>query len=73
MRILKIISGYPPLYTGGSELYSQAISEELSKRHEVDVFTAEEDPCRPDFEVRVQELKTSLRLQVYCNPYLGLR
>jgi glycosyltransferase involved in cell wall biosynthesis len=52
MRILKIIHGYPPLYNAGSEVYSQSICDELSKRHEVAVFTREENPFAPDFTIR---------------------
>jgi len=52
MRILKIIHGYPPLYSAGSEVYSQSICDELSKRHEVAVFTREENPFAPDFTMR---------------------
>ncbi|MBV6403454.1 MAG: D-inositol-3-phosphate glycosyltransferase [Flavobacteriales bacterium] len=52
MRILKIIHGYPPLYNAGSEVYSQSICNELAKRHEVLVFTREEDPFTADFTFR---------------------
>ncbi len=52
MRILKIIHGYPPLYSAGSEVYSQSICDQLAKRHEVLVFTREEDPFAPDFSLR---------------------
>jgi len=54
MKILKVIHGYPSLYNAGSEVYSQTICHELVKRgHEVHVFTREEDPFRPDGEVRI--------------------
>jgi glycosyltransferase involved in cell wall biosynthesis len=52
MRILKIIHGYPPLYSAGSEVYSQSICDELTKRHEVLVFTREENPFAADFSLR---------------------
>jgi glycosyltransferase involved in cell wall biosynthesis len=52
MRILKIIHGYPPLYSAGSEVYSQSICAQLAKRHEVLVFTREENPFAPDFSLR---------------------
>ena len=52
MRILKIIHGYPPLYSAGSEVYSQSVCNELFKRHEVAVFTREEDPFAADFTLR---------------------
>lgn len=52
MHILKIIHGYPPAYNAGSEIYSQSIVNELKKKHRITVFTREEDPFRPDFELR---------------------
>ena len=48
MRVLKIIHGYPPRYNAGSEVYSQTLCAELSRRHEVHVFTREENPFAPD-------------------------
>lgn len=58
MKILKIIHGYPPMYNAGSEVYSQSVCDELSKRHEVAVFTREEDPFVPDFSLRREVGKT---------------
>ena len=52
MHILKIIHGYPLRYNAGSEVYSQSICNELSQQHRVSIFTREENPFRPDFEVR---------------------
>jgi len=52
MRILKIIHGYPPRYNAGSEVYSRTLCAELSKRHEVHVFTREENLFLPDGGVR---------------------
>jgi glycosyltransferase involved in cell wall biosynthesis/MoaA/NifB/PqqE/SkfB family radical SAM enzyme len=62
MKILKIIHGYPPGYNAGSEVYSQSICEELSKKHEVFVFTREEDPYHPDFSIREEKVSRSLSL-----------
>ncbi len=62
MNILKIIHGYPPLYNAGSEVYSQSICEELSRKHHVTVFTREEDPFRPDFEIRSEQRNECLEL-----------
>ncbi len=55
MHILKIIHGYPMLYNAGSEVYSQSICNELSKDHRVSIFTREENPFRPDFEIRKEQ------------------
>lgn len=52
MKILKIIHGYPQLYSAGSEVYSQSICDELRKKHEVVVFTREEDVYRADNIIR---------------------
>ncbi len=55
MKILKIIHGFPPLYNAGSEVYSHSVVEELSKRHEVLVFTREENVFEPDFKFRTEQ------------------
>jgi glycosyltransferase involved in cell wall biosynthesis len=60
MHILKIIHGYPMLYNAGSEVYSQSICNELSIRNRVSIFTREENPFRPDFEIR-EDAETPLR------------
>ncbi len=63
MRVLKVISGYPPLYVAGSEIYSQTLCEALAARgHEVDVFTGAQDPYRPDFEVEMTQEAERLRV-----------
>lgn len=53
MHLLKIIHGYPPLYNAGSEVYSQSVCNELTRRgHRVSVFTRGEDPYAPDHAIR---------------------
>jgi glycosyltransferase involved in cell wall biosynthesis len=52
MHILKIIHGYPPEYNAGSEVYSQSICNELSKKNEVTLFSREENEYEPDFSIR---------------------
>ena len=54
MKILKVIHGYPMRYNAGSEVYSQTLCHALAERHEVHVFTREEDAFAPDFRMRVQ-------------------
>ena len=51
MKILKIIHGYPPEYNAGSEVYSQNICRELSKFHEVHVFSRQEDLFKNDYMI----------------------
>lgn len=68
MHILKIIHGYPPNYNAGSEVYSQSICNELSKRHKVSVFTREENPYAPCFGIREQKVNNNLTLYLVNNP-----
>lgn len=52
MNILKVIHGYPPLYNGGSEVYSQLLCLELAKQgHMVHVFTRQENPFADDYQI----------------------
>jgi len=69
MHILKIIHGYPPNYNAGSEVYSQSICNELSKRHKVSVFTREENPYAPCFRIRDQKINDNLTLFFVNNPH----
>lgn len=52
MRVLQVIHGYPMRYNAGSEVYTQTLAQALAARHEVEVFTREEDPFAPDYAVR---------------------
>jgi radical SAM protein with 4Fe4S-binding SPASM domain len=49
MKILKVIHGYPPRYSAGSEVYSQILAQELANRHEVQVFSRQENSFLPDY------------------------
>jgi glycosyltransferase involved in cell wall biosynthesis/MoaA/NifB/PqqE/SkfB family radical SAM enzyme len=47
--------GYPPLFSGGSEVYTQTLATNLAQSpacEAVEVFSREHDPFRPDFAVR---------------------
>jgi len=65
MHILKIIHGYPPNYNAGSEVYSQSVCNELSKKHKVSVFTREENPYEPDFGIRQASRSMNPNLIIY--------
>lgn len=67
MHILKIIHGYPPHYNAGSEVYSQSVCNELSKKHKVTVFTREENPYSPDFAVRHKKEHENLNFYIINN------
>lgn len=68
MHILKIIHGYPSNYNAGSEVYSQSICNELSKKHKVSVFTREENPYFPCFNIREHKVNDNLTLYIVNNP-----
>ncbi len=52
MKILKVIHGYPPRYTAGSEVYSKILCHELARQgHEIIVFTREENAYKQEYEV----------------------
>jgi glycosyltransferase involved in cell wall biosynthesis/MoaA/NifB/PqqE/SkfB family radical SAM enzyme len=72
MNILQVIHGYPMRYNAGSEVYTQTLCHGLAERHEVHVFTREEDSFGPDFRLRVEQDTDDPRvtLHVVNNPRL---
>ncbi len=52
MRILQVIHGYPMRYNAGSEVYTQTLAQALAERHDVHVFTREENPFGADYALR---------------------
>ncbi len=70
MKVLKVIHGYPMRYNAGSEVYSQTLCHGLAERHEVHVFTREEDSFAPDGRLRVERDADDARvtLHVVNNP-----
>ena len=68
MHILKIIHGYPPHYNAGSEVYSQSVCNEFSKKHRVSVFTREENLYARDFSIRRESPHSNLDLYIINNP-----
>jgi len=49
MKVLKVIHGYPPRYSAGSEVYSKILVSQLNDRHNVEVFTRQENSFLPDY------------------------
>ena len=72
MKILKVIHGYPMRYNAGSEVYSQTLCQGLAARHEVHVFTREEDSFAPDFRLRTEHDAEDPRITLHLvnNPRL---
>ncbi len=72
MKVLKVIHGYPMRYNAGSEVYTQTLCHELTRRHEVHVFTREEDPFASDFALRTEHDADDPRITLHLvnNPRL---
>ena len=70
MKILQVIHGYPMRYNAGSEVYTQTLCHGLAARHDVHVFTREEDSFAKDFRLRVESDSDDQRitLHVVNNP-----
>jgi glycosyltransferase involved in cell wall biosynthesis/MoaA/NifB/PqqE/SkfB family radical SAM enzyme len=70
MRVLLVIHGYPARYNAGSEVYTQFLARGLSDRHQVMVFTRQEDPFLPAFgaEDEPDGKDGRVRLRVINNP-----
>ncbi len=64
MKIVKVIHGYPMRYNAGSEVYSQTLCHGLAARHQVQVFTREEDSFARDFAVRNERDADDSRIAV---------
>lgn len=65
MRILHVIHGYPPRYNAGSEVYTQTLCHALAERHEVHVFTREEDPFAPECALRQEADRDDPRVTLH--------
>jgi len=72
VKILKVIHGYPMRYNAGSEVYSKTLCHGLAARHEVSVFTREEDAFAPDSRLRVELDEDDPRITIHLvnNPRL---
>jgi len=65
VKVLKVIHGYPMRYNAGSEVYSQTLCQALARRHEVHVFTREENGFAPDFGLRTEPDADEPRVTVH--------
>jgi len=65
MKVLQVIHGYPLRYNAGSEVYTQTLSQGLADRHQVQVFTREEDTFAPDYRLRVEQDPDDPRISVH--------
>ncbi|MFX1457770.1 MAG: glycosyltransferase family 4 protein [Promethearchaeota archaeon] len=61
LTILVIIHGFPPYYMAGSEVYTWNKCRELSKKHNVVVFTRIEDEYQKPYEI-TDKIEDDLRI-----------
>ena len=52
MKILQVIHGYPMRYNAGSEVYTQGLAQALAERHEVHIYTRQENAFLPEYAVQ---------------------
>ena len=65
MKILQIIHGYPIRYNPGSEVYTQGLAQALADRHEVHVFTRQENSFLPEYAVRTEADPADARITLH--------
>lgn len=65
MKILLVIHGYPMRYNAGSEVYTQILASALAERHEVHVFTREENAFVADYALREETDSADPRVQLH--------
>jgi hypothetical protein len=74
MRVLEVVHGFPPSAQGGAEIYAHAHARALREEcgDEVLVLTREQDPNRPEYEVRT-EARDGLRIVWINNTFRETR
>ena len=65
MKVLQVIHGYPMRYNAGSEVYTQGLAQALSDRHEVHVFTRQENTFVPDYTVIEEQAPDDPRVTLH--------
>ena len=65
MKILLVIHGYPMRYNAGSEVYTQALAQALAARHEIHVFSRQQNKFLPDYHLRQEKDTTDPRITLH--------
>ena len=65
MKVLQVIHGYPMRYNAGSEVYTQGLCQALANRHEVHVFTRQENAFLPEYEVQRETDPSDPRISLH--------
>ena len=65
MRILQVIHGYPMRYNAGSEVYTQGLVQALAERHDVHVFTRQENAFLPEYSMQQETDPSDPRITLH--------
>ena len=65
MKVLQVIHGYPMRYNAGSEVYTQGLSQALAARHEVHIFTRQENAFLPEYAVQQETDPSDPRITLH--------
>ena len=65
MKILQVIHGYPMRYNAGSEVYTQGLAQALAERHEVHVFTRQENAFLPEYSMTEETDPSDPRISLH--------
>ena len=65
MKILQVIHGYPMRYNAGSEVYTQGLAQALAGRHEVHVFTRQENAFLPEYSMTEETDPSDSRISLH--------
>ena len=65
MKILQVIHGYPMRYNAGSEVYTQGLAQALANRHEVHVFTRQENGFLPEYAIHSEPDPADRRITLH--------
>lgn len=65
MKIVLVIHGYPMRYNAGSEVYTQALAQALADRHDVHVFSRQQNKFLPDYVLQEEVDPTDPRVALH--------
>ena len=65
MKILQVIHGYPMRYNAGSEVYTQGLAQALAERHEVHVFTRQENGFLQEYATHQEDDPSDPRITLH--------
>lgn len=65
MKILLVIHGYPIRYNAGSEVYTQGLAQALADRHEVHIFTRQQNKYLPDYVLSEETDQSDVRVKLH--------